>query len=397
MKKVIFLFAVAALALGTCSLSFGQVEAIVNNDIPAGNTATIFLNGVSVPLSQVLITGAHGLGGGAMVAPRVVINKTASCIFVANAGDGTISAFKNGPPYALVGNFTATGLDGSYSGIGLALSPSGTALYAAYSRSKNLAVWKVNATTCSLFFVAMYPEFDHVVSLAVSSDGLSLIVAEPLTQVVDGFAITGGGFTLTLISQIVMAATLQCAPSLGCYPMGIDIAKVTATTPVIIGNGVAAPYYIAMTLTGPGVLSNTFTNNHVCTTCTLTYTESPEFDHAAWAGGSGYIYFGASGSPGGGHTGVAECSVAGSVITCTPSGNALTYTCAACNAGNISIGTAVTSPNGIWQTVFQGGTSYIDLPKVVGAVISPYRGRSNPSVSGTPAYSVAAYPGRPLN
>ena len=257
---------------------------------------------------------------------------------------------------------------------------------------------RFSTTSCVLALVgAPYPEFDHVVSVAVSSDGMSLIVAEPLNQVVDGFKITGGGFTLTYTSSVAMVAAPQCAPSLGCYPMGIDIAKVTASTPVIIGNGVDfPPYYIAMTLTGPGVLSPTFTNNPVCTTCTLTYTESPEFDHAAWATGNGFAYFGASGSPGGGHTGVASCPVAAYVITCSPSGNALQYTCTACNAGNISVATSATSPNGIWQTVYQGGTNYLDLPKVVLGIPSPY-GHHVPPISGTPAYSVAAYPGRPLN
>jgi WD40 repeat protein len=399
MKKMIFSFAVATLAMGTCALSFAQYIAVVNNDLPAGNTATIFKAAAGLPFQQTLTTPGHGLGGGDMAAPRVVINKTASCIFVANSGDGSISAFK-GPtlPYTLTGNFTAASLDGSYSGIGLALSPNGTALYAAYSRSKNLAVWKVSPTSCSLFFVGMYPEFDHVVSLAVSSDGMSLVVSEPLNQVVDGFAITGGGFTLSLTSQIPMATAPQCAASLGCYPMGIDIARVTANTAVVIGNGVDfPPYYVAMTLTAPGVLSTTFTNNPVCTTCTLTYTESPEFDHAAYASGNGYVYFSASGSPGGGHTGVASCPVAGYVISCTPSGNALQYTCTACNAGNISLVKGPTAPNGLWQTVFQGGTGYVDLPKVVAGIPLPLWHHTPYIATATPAYSVAAYPGRPLN
>jgi|HubBroStandDraft_5_1064220.scaffolds.fasta_scaffold25681_4 hypothetical protein len=395
MKKIMFSFAIAVLVLGTCALSFAQVEAVVNNDITAGNTITIFKNAAQLPVSQSLATSGHGLGGGAMVAPRVVINKTASCIFASNAGDNTISAFRNAPPYVLAGVFTAAGFDGSYSGIGLALSPNGKALYAAYSRSEMLAVWSVSAS-CSLTLVSAAVEFDHVVSLAVSSDGKTLIVAEPINQVVDGFEIVSGGLVLVLKTQISMAAAAQCVPSGGCYPMGIDIAKVTTSTPVIIGNGVSLPYYIGMTLGLPGVLAAAFTNNTVCTTCTLTYTESPEFDHAAWATGNGFAYFGASGSPGGGHTGIASCPVAAYVITCSPSGSALTYTCTACNAGNISVATSATSPNAIWQTVYQGGTNYLDLPKVVLGIPSPYR-HHVPPISGTPAYSVAAYPGRPLN
>jgi hypothetical protein len=214
--------------------------------------------------------------------------------------------------------------------------------------------------------------------------------------------ISGGGYSLSLGSSIAMAGTAQCSGlNPACYPMGIDMTRVNgANTPVVLGNGVSAPNYIGMTLTAPGTLSPIFTNTPVCTSCALTFTESPEFGPEAWSTGGpgGSLYFGASGTPAAGHTGIAECSVSAYVITCpNPSWPPLQYACAACNAGNIALANTSPSPSAIWQTVFQAGTSYVDLPKSILGVLSAYRGRINPSVTVTPAYSIAAYPGRPLN
>jgi hypothetical protein len=397
MRKLLFAGAIGVAILSICSASFAQDFAVVNNNVPSPgpNTATMFGTGAGLPVITTLTaTGQYGLGFGPYVFPAVAITKFPFCIFISNGGSSSISAFKGASPYTPAGSFSNAALF-SGDGIGLAVTPNGQYLYGAYSGTVNIGAWKI--TNCKLTFVGAYPEFDDILSLAVTSDGKTLIVAETNNQIVDAFLINSNG-TLTTGTSVVMASTVPCTtPNPACRPAGIDTTEVVGgASTVVIGNAVKAPYYLQLNLTAPGTFSPTFTNNPVCTTCTLTYTESPEFDPAAWSSGTGNIYFGASGTPSVGSTGIADCAVTLYSVSC-PGTPPLQYACAACNAGNIAVATSTTSPNGIWQTVFQGATSYVDLPKVIFGVISPFRGRSNPSITGSPAYSIAAWPGRPLN
>jgi hypothetical protein len=396
MKRISLVFVVVLTLLVTCSASFAQAFATVNYDLPSPgpNVAIVYQNnsgpGISVARTLTMPAGQYGIGGGAIVAPRVVMSQTPNCIWVSNAGTGTISAFVGGPGYTYTGSYSA-GLSGTTSGIGMALGSN--IIVAAYSTSQRLAVWKIGPS-CALTLVSVYPEFDQIVNLAISSDGKTLVVAEPNHQRMDPYLITGTTLTATPSVSLTGPA---CTPSGGCFPAGIDITKLntgTVTATVVVGNAVPLPYYVEMQITAPGTLSAAFTNNPVCTTCTLAYTESPEFSPDAWSAGGGQIYFGASGNPTGGGTGIATCPVLGYSVNCAAPA-LLPYTCTACRGGNIAVAVTSPSPNGIWQVVYQAGTNYLDLPKIVANVVSPYKQTTH--TTGSPGYSVAALPGRPLN
>jgi hypothetical protein len=180
---------------------------VTNDDSTSGNTITVFLlnpsNGTLKAVKSVS-TGGTGLGGGYSAIPLVSIDSSDKCVFATdattqlnNVATGDVAAFTT-PSFTLVGDYSDASLNGTVNGIGLALSPTGQYLYAAYSGSSNIAVWQIN-TDCSLTLLNTYPTPAPISAMVVRQQGSFqyLMVTYPDGNAIDLFTIGGNGTTLT--------------------------------------------------------------------------------------------------------------------------------------------------------------------------------------------------------
>jgi hypothetical protein len=414
MKKTLFGVAITCLVLGVSPANHAQAVpffGVTNDDNPAGNTATVFKLHLGVlAFSQTLNTGGQlGLGGGYFATPRTTISAGAGCIFVSNAGSGTISAFSKAKAGGLVGSYGSPGLSGNTEGIGLALNPNNNVLYATYSATFNLATWTVNQD-CSLKLGNIYadPLGDAPGPLAVSSDGKLLVEPDPNAGFVNTWFIGGGGLVLNLAVSHNLAPDGAC-PVTGCFPTGVDLSKVAGgNVTAIFGNATLAgnaAYYITTTInTGTGAVAVAADNNAPGPLPDVANIESPEFSLAAWgAGGTGAEFLGGSGFGGApDDVGVIYGNAVAGVI---PAAGYFEYDMTvrgpvfgAMFGGNISVATFGANAI-IWQPVIDVfGNNNICVYGYFAGVIKPPDilcvANPNAPAGATLVLSIAAYPGR---
>ncbi len=293
MSRILLLLQLVALVAALCSTSVAQ-HILTNDDNPSGNTATSF------PGDVVLHTGGKGLGGGYLANTGTAISSNAHCVFVADTGSDDIASFV-APAYGLVGRFSNPALNFSANGLGgsIALAPNSKFLYGGYSGSSNIGAWAVNSN-CSLTFIAAYvPSIgaDFFSPLAVTPNGMSLIVSAPDLEAAEVFRINANG-TLTDLNSVSWAGVGMC-PTVGCFPSGIDI---TADSKVaVFGNGTLNLPSALSAAIGAGGLSNPQFWD-------LSNSAGVQNDEVPWfsrpgASGNGFLYFGMSGfgpgAPGG--------------------------------------------------------------------------------------------------
>jgi len=289
MRKAILVMALAALAvlLGPRNFAAEKHYIITNDDNPNHNTATIFeVNTETGALTQgkSLVTGGIGLNGGFFAAPRNAIDGSGRCFFVSDAGSGDIASFTAPPPRFLkVGNYSNAQLSGNYAGIGLAASPNGRYLFAAYSGSSNIAVWNINSD-CSLTLNGNpYADGDQTAMIAVNNAGTELVVPLPDLEEIASYSIGLDG-VLTAQPALDFSNVGECATR-GCFPAGLDITNDGKI--VVAGNASATGSYAILTasLSGSGLSTPGYHTHHTLTIKPETVWFSP-----AAANGHGILY-----------------------------------------------------------------------------------------------------------
>jgi len=161
--KTGFAVAMMFITIGLCSRSFGastQYYVVTNDDVDGPNTLTFYIaeGTVSAPKLtrlRTLPTGGSGLGGGyfGIVRQLLLQDGQNECIFAADGGSSDIAGVI-GNTQVVVGNYKGSGTDsGGAAGVGLAMSPSGKYLYAAFSGSRTIATFTIGSG-CALTFVS---------------------------------------------------------------------------------------------------------------------------------------------------------------------------------------------------------------------------------------------------
>jgi hypothetical protein len=160
MKTSLRLLAMAALVamlIAICATSsFSQITryAVTNDDNASANSATFYTIGTNFALTQktVVSTGGIGLGGGYFASTRVsVVRSPTGCIYVSNGGStpGSVSGIVEST-LTLAGTFNGSSGDNG-DGLGIGLAVGSKALYAAFTGSGTIGVYKLGSN-CTLTF-----------------------------------------------------------------------------------------------------------------------------------------------------------------------------------------------------------------------------------------------------
>jgi 6-phosphogluconolactonase (cycloisomerase 2 family) len=197
--KALMILAAALTAQGLRAQDAAASHYVLTTNDPyrTGNSATVFrLSGSTLEDSPALEAGGWGLGHGHLGTnlQTVVTVGTEACAFISDPGSDDIAAFNvtNFAQPKKLGNYADPTGSGAWTGT--ALAARGTALYAGYSASLNIGVWRINAD-CSLTLVnkaSKTPTPLPLDDIAVAPDGKTLVVtyAQPLCGV-DSFAVSG--------------------------------------------------------------------------------------------------------------------------------------------------------------------------------------------------------------
>ena len=223
---ILLRLAMASLLASTCFATSEYV--IANNNNLHNNVLSVYrLDTTTGALTQfaTLATNGSGMGGNQQVVNYSNIEQAISpggpCIFALNPGSSDIATFSKANGYALIGNYSHPGLDSSYDGGSLALTPNGKFLYASYSATANLAAWAVNWTVRLAFIDSYVPlARGNVGAIKVSPNGASLVVPLPSTiaNAAELFAVDPGTGILTDLGSLS-----GCTP--GCLMFGVDITR----------------------------------------------------------------------------------------------------------------------------------------------------------------------------
>ncbi len=171
--------ALATVLIGFCCPSFASNEyVIVNNGNYISNSAILYrLNTKTGRMAKVAVlrTGGEGTTGEFYVGQvEQAVSAEAGCIFVLDGGSSDIAAFSKATSYQRVGRyFNPNLIAGTYGG-SLALAPGGQLLYAGYSESGNIGVWKVKSD-CTIALAGTYADEHGVGPIAVTPDGKYLV------------------------------------------------------------------------------------------------------------------------------------------------------------------------------------------------------------------------------
>jgi hypothetical protein len=400
MKKTLFTLAIAILALSTTSFAQAPKKhlyyAITNDDNPDGNTATVFeFDGSAISVIQTLHTGGTGLGGGYYSESRVAIENSGKCLFVSDAGSDDIAAFaetsRNPLKFNPTPNLVSTG-SSSRLGIGLAATPDGKLLFASLDVSEQIGIFEVG-DGCTLTKLGDITEHDYIGPMGMSNDGKVLIVPESDNSVVDAFSISKTPPYLWPLGTSISFGSVPGCSSVGCYPASLDISTVkNGKATVVEGNAtLSGPYYFTMRLDEETGLSESSVTLNELTGTTLGDILNPWYSSAGLTG-NGLIYFGATGD--GYSAGISANKVTAGVINPASAGF---YVLADDGmAGNIqSTGhTATQGKEYVWQTGV-GSYNTVNVYKSNGTgKIILFRSINDPNGSGTPVYSITAYPKR---
>jgi hypothetical protein len=290
MKK--FLVTLGLMSL-LCSVSFAQNYLVTNDNNSSGNSATAYSTASSGGLHLVkkLSTGGIGLGGGYFASTDVAATSNATCVFVANTGSNTISAFKQ-PGYTEVGSygeadmFSIEGEGGS-----IALHPSGKLLVAGQSGLSNIGVYSVSSG-CVLTHLADYtPSIgsDYYGPIAFTPDGAYVVVPAPDLGGAELFKVNPNG-TLTDIGNINFYSSVSECASVGCIPTGMDFTSDSKL--VLFGNATIEPSLLSASISSTGLSNGQLWN--LTNSADVIDVNVPHFTKTARRG-SGILLAGASG------------------------------------------------------------------------------------------------------
>ena len=172
---------VSGLAVITADLEAQSRFVYTNDDVPGGNTVSVFSIGTSGALTQIgspVPTGGGGMGGGGYAVNRITIS--GNRLFVSNGGTGSISAFSIDPNF---GTLTAAGspfaTGSGWGDISLAASSDGKFLFAGLAAKNSILALNIGADgslSSTTFSAAL---FASPVGMKVSPDGHFLAVALP--------------------------------------------------------------------------------------------------------------------------------------------------------------------------------------------------------------------------
>ena len=195
---------VAALLVALCAGSaYATSYYVVANNDTSSNTVSVFtVSGTSLVPVTTVATGGQGLGGGyfAEVRQSIAQDGTNTCVFAGDAVSSDIAAMKviSASPYLqVVSNYISPdGDSGATSGLGVTVS--GGYVYANYTGSATIGVWKIG-TGCTLTFVthlsASGLSGGLVDGVAVTPNGKYLVAAYGDGSV-GSYSIGGGNITL---------------------------------------------------------------------------------------------------------------------------------------------------------------------------------------------------------
>lgn len=202
-RKFVAIRAVALLLAVCAGSAFAANHYVVANNDTSTNTVSVFwVSGTSlVPLTTVP-TGGQGLGGGyfAQVRQTIAQDGTNTCVFAGDALSSDIAAMKviaTSPYLRVVSNYVSPdGDSGDFEGLGVTVA--GGYVYANYTASATIGVWKIGAG-CTLTFVTDLGASGlfggSIDGAAVTPNGKYLVVAYGDGSV-GSYAIGSGKITL---------------------------------------------------------------------------------------------------------------------------------------------------------------------------------------------------------
>ncbi len=212
--RILAAVTLGALLLSVCGASaFAATHyyVVTDDDNAVSNSVSVYkVAGISLTHLTTVPTGGTGLGGGyfAEVHQSVAMDGSNTCVFAGDAGSGDIAGMKviGASPYLqVVGNYVSPdGDQGNVDGIGITIS--GGYLYANYTTTPSIGVWKINPG-CTLVFVT------HLTGTSGLGGGIidgmtptpngKYLVAAYGDGSVGSYAIGGG--SISLIGQEIIA------------------------------------------------------------------------------------------------------------------------------------------------------------------------------------------------
>ncbi|HLW87671.1 MAG TPA: hypothetical protein VKR57_04215 [Terriglobales bacterium] len=184
---------------------------VTNDDNPSANSVSVFeVTGPVLTHVTTVLTGGTALGGGyfAQVDQSIAQDASNTCVFAGDAASGDIAAMKviSASPYLQVVSDYLSPDGDSGANIGLGIAISGGYLYANYTATPSIGVWKIG-TGCTLSFVTHLTGTSGINGgaidgMTVTPNGNYLIVGYGDGSI-GSYAIGGG--SISLIGQEIIA------------------------------------------------------------------------------------------------------------------------------------------------------------------------------------------------
>jgi hypothetical protein len=215
------LSAVAILVALCTATSLAGSKYVITNDDGSPNTASIYTSGRggSLILVTTIVTGGVGQGGGPFATPRanVLRSKVNNCAYVGDvlglSAGGAVSipgdvAAIDMSTLTLAGTFPGFPLDsGAYADVGLAETPSGQFLFAAYTNWSTITTYQ-QLPGCQLnrlsYVISVGLNFGPVAGMKVTPNGNFLILSY-IDNSIGSYSINAATGALTLIGRYFTA------------------------------------------------------------------------------------------------------------------------------------------------------------------------------------------------
>jgi hypothetical protein len=226
MRRLQTLLGSFAAVTGLCMSSFAATEHVLaNNNNSLGNSVVWYdLNTKTGHLTKVSVLDTNGKGWGGeadLSGVQQAISLNAGCIFALDLLSSDIAAFSKATGYKRVGNYFDQNLVSNADGDSIALSPNGQFLYASYTGSDSIAVWRVNSD-CSLALITRSGGITSLGPLEVTPSGRYLLARGGSGA--SEFAIDHASGTITYLGTVAFSSG-PCSGGPACMPYGIQVAK----------------------------------------------------------------------------------------------------------------------------------------------------------------------------
>jgi len=226
MRRLQTLLSSFAAVTGLCLSSFAATEHVLaNNNNSLGNSVVWYdLNTKTGHLKMVSVLDTHGKGWGGeadLSGVQQAISPDAGCIFALDLLSSDIAAFSRATGYKRVGNYFDQNLVSNADGDSIALSPNGRFLYASYTGSDSIGVWRVNSD-CSLALITQFGGITSLGPLEVTPSGTYLLARGGSGA--SEFAIDHATGSITYLGTVAFSSG-PCSGGPACMPYGIQVAK----------------------------------------------------------------------------------------------------------------------------------------------------------------------------